>query len=67
RRPSEMWTRLRAIPAHLDRARSAQREWRRAHDELMAYSDRELDEIGIRRVDIGAIVGGGRPASWVTP
>jgi uncharacterized protein YjiS (DUF1127 family) len=32
----------------------------------MAYTDRELDEIGIRRADIAAVVSGGRPASWVT-
>jgi uncharacterized protein YjiS (DUF1127 family) len=32
----------------------------------MAYTDRELDELGIRRADIAAVVGGGRPASWVT-
>jgi uncharacterized protein YjiS (DUF1127 family) len=32
----------------------------------MAYTDRELDEIGIRRADIAATVSGRRPASWVT-
>jgi uncharacterized protein YjiS (DUF1127 family) len=63
---SAAWAQLRALPARLDRARRAQREWRRAYGELMAYTDRELDELGIRRADIAAVVGGGRPASWVT-
>ena len=58
------WAQLRALPARLERARRAQREWRRAYGELMAYTDRELDELGIRRADIAA-VSGGRPASWV--
>jgi uncharacterized protein YjiS (DUF1127 family) len=31
-------------------------EQRRVCRELMAYSDRELDEIGLRRSDIPAIV-----------
>jgi uncharacterized protein YjiS (DUF1127 family) len=66
RKWSEMWAHLRAIPAPLERARRAQREWRRAYGELMAYTDRELDELGIRRADVAAIVSGGRPASWVT-
>lgn len=63
---SATWAQLRALPARLDRARRAQREWRRAYGELTAYTDRELDEIGIRRADISAVVSGGRPASWVT-
>jgi uncharacterized protein YjiS (DUF1127 family) len=63
---SAAWAQLRALPARLDGARRAQREWRRAYGELMAYTDRELDELGIRRADIAAVVGGGRPASWVT-
>jgi|SRR5918995_1977027 uncharacterized protein YjiS (DUF1127 family) len=63
---SATWACLRALPAPLDRARRAQREWRRAYGELMAYTDRELDEIGIRRADIGAIVSSRRSASWVT-
>ena len=65
RKWSEMWVRLRAILARLDRARSAQRAWRHAYRELMAYTDRELDELGIRRADIAAIVSGGWPRSWV--
>ena len=34
----------------------ARRERRRALLELMAYSDRELDEIGVRRCDIPALM-----------
>ena len=66
RKWSAMGAYLRALPARLDRARRAQREWRRAYGELMTYTDRELDELGIRRADIAAIVSGGRPASWAT-
>jgi uncharacterized protein YjiS (DUF1127 family) len=40
---------------YLDGARSARRERRGVYRELDAYSDRELDEIGLRRVDIPAI------------
>jgi uncharacterized protein YjiS (DUF1127 family) len=65
RKWSEMGANLRAAPARLDRARRGQREWRRAYRELMAYTDREFDELGIRRADIGVIVSGGRPASWI--
>jgi uncharacterized protein YjiS (DUF1127 family) len=40
---SATWACLRALPARLDGARRAQRDWRRAYGELMAYTDRELE------------------------
>ena len=42
--------------ARLDAAREARRQRRRLHRELDAYNDRELEEIGLRRADIPAIV-----------
>jgi uncharacterized protein YjiS (DUF1127 family) len=39
----------------LDAARAAQRERHQLYRELDAYSDRELDEIGMRRSDIPAV------------
>ena len=66
RRRTNLVTRKAAeLRARLERALRAQREWRRAYTELMAYSDRELNEIGIRRADIAALVSGRRPQSWV--
>jgi uncharacterized protein YjiS (DUF1127 family) len=47
------WT---AARTRLDAARAARRERRRLYRELDAYSDRELEEIGVRRVDIPVIV-----------
>jgi uncharacterized protein YjiS (DUF1127 family) len=40
---------------YLDAARAARRERRQVYRELDAYSDRELDEIGLRGADIPAI------------
>jgi len=42
----------------LDAARGAWRERRRVYRELMAYDDRELEEIGVRRVDVAGIARG---------
>jgi uncharacterized protein YjiS (DUF1127 family) len=42
----------------LDAAREARRERRRVYRELMAYEDRELEEIGVRRVDVAGIARG---------
>jgi uncharacterized protein YjiS (DUF1127 family) len=49
------WT---AARARLDAAREARRQRRRLYRELDAYNDRELEEIGLRRADIPAIVRG---------
>ena len=49
------WT---AARARLDAAREARRQRRRLYRELDAYSDRELEEIGLRRADIPAIARG---------
>jgi uncharacterized protein YjiS (DUF1127 family) len=46
------WT---AARARFDVAREARRERRRVYRELDAYSDRELDEIGLRRADIPVV------------
>lgn len=46
-----MRTRLRAW-------RRERRHWRRVRRELMAYRDRELDDLGIRRSDIPAVARG---------
>jgi uncharacterized protein YjiS (DUF1127 family) len=43
--------------------RQAQRERRRIERELTAYRDHELDDLGIRRVDIPAIAHGRLPAA----
>jgi len=47
-----------ATRAHLDAAREARRQRWRLYRELDAYNDRELEEIGLRRVDIPAIARG---------
>jgi uncharacterized protein YjiS (DUF1127 family) len=47
----------------LDAAQRARRECRRVYRELMAYTNRELDDLGIRRVDIPAIARGRLPAA----
>ena len=46
------WT---AARARLAAARRGRREQRRIYRELDAYTDRELDEIGVRRADIPVI------------
>lgn len=46
-----------------DAIRLARRDRRRLHEELMAYEDRELDDIGIRRADITAVLRNRPPAS----
>jgi uncharacterized protein YjiS (DUF1127 family) len=46
------WHELRA---RLDAASAARRERRRISDELMAYSDHDLDDLGIRRSEIPAL------------
>ena len=48
----------RAARARLDALRQARRERRRLYRELDAYSDRELEEIGLRRADILVVVRG---------
>jgi uncharacterized protein YjiS (DUF1127 family) len=50
--------RLAAARARLAAAREARREQRRVYRELMAYQDRELDELGVRRADIRRIARG---------
>lgn len=52
------WRSWAALRARLDAAREARRERRRVYRELMAYQDRELDEIGVRRADIAGIARG---------
>lgn len=49
-----------AARAHVEAASAARRERRRLYRELDAYSDRELDEIGLRRADI-PVIAQGRP------
>jgi uncharacterized protein YjiS (DUF1127 family) len=44
----------------IDAARAVRTEQRRLYRELDAYSDRELDEIGLRRADI-PVIARGRP------
>jgi uncharacterized protein YjiS (DUF1127 family) len=46
------------LRASLAEALAARRSWRRQQAELMAYSDEELAELGIRRRDISAVVRG---------
>lgn len=36
------------------------RNYRRSYEELASYSDRDLDDIGIRRVDIARVLRQGR-------
>lgn len=52
------WHGWRELPARIAAARRERRHWRRVRRELMAYDDRELDEIGIRRADIPVIARG---------
>jgi uncharacterized protein YjiS (DUF1127 family) len=59
RAPRGWW---REVGKRLDAASRARREWRRLYRELMAYNDRELDDLGIRRSDISAIAWGRLPA-----
>jgi uncharacterized protein YjiS (DUF1127 family) len=49
-----------AVHARVDAARAVRRERRRLYRELDAYSDRELEEIGLRRGDI-SLIARGRP------
>jgi uncharacterized protein YjiS (DUF1127 family) len=51
-REAEPWPRL---VASIRRWQHSRRERRRVERELAAYSDRELEEIGVRRGDIPAI------------
>jgi uncharacterized protein YjiS (DUF1127 family) len=44
--------------SRLEAAQGARRERQRVYRELMAYSDPELDELGVRRPDIPAIARG---------
>lgn len=52
---SRRWATVRA---RLAAARAPRRERRRVYRELMAYQDRELDELGVRRADLAAIARG---------
>ncbi|MGH6916794.1 MAG: RSP_7527 family protein [Geminicoccaceae bacterium] len=52
------WRWWAAVRARLDAAAEARREQRRVYRELMAYQDRELDELGVRRADIAGIARG---------
>lgn len=47
-----------AARTRLDALRQARRERHRLYRELDAYSDRELEEIGLRRADIPALARG---------
>jgi uncharacterized protein YjiS (DUF1127 family) len=47
-----------STPSRLEAAQAARRERRRVYRELMAYSDPELDDLGVRRPDIPAIARG---------
>jgi uncharacterized protein YjiS (DUF1127 family) len=47
-----------SLRASLSEALAARRLWRRQQAELMAYSDHELTELGIKRRDITALVRG---------
>jgi uncharacterized protein YjiS (DUF1127 family) len=46
------------LRAGFSEALAARRRWHREQAELMAYSDKELAELGIKRRDIGALVRG---------
>jgi uncharacterized protein YjiS (DUF1127 family) len=59
RAPRGWW---RPLGTRLDAASRAWRERRRIYRELMAYNDRELDDLGIRRTDIPVIARGRLPA-----
>ena len=49
------------IDARLDSLLEARRQEAQVYRELMAYNDAELDDIGVRRVDIPAIARGDHP------
>lgn len=51
-----------AVLERLTAASEAHRERARVREELMAYSDHELDDLGVRRTDIPVIARGGQPA-----
>ena len=51
-----------AAEMRLEAVLRAQQQRRRVHRELMAHSDRELDDLGVRRVDIWTIARGRLPA-----
>jgi uncharacterized protein YjiS (DUF1127 family) len=53
-----LWRRWHAVRVRLDAAREARRERRQVYRELMAYNDRELEEIGVRRSDVAGIARG---------
>lgn len=53
-----LWRWTTAARARLDAAREVRRERRRIYRELMAYRDRELDDLGVRRSDIAALARG---------
>lgn len=56
------WRRWRhEMRLRLEAVRQAWRERRRIHRELMAYSDHDLDDLGIRRPDIPALAQGRLP------
>jgi uncharacterized protein YjiS (DUF1127 family) len=52
------WRWWAAVRARVDAAAEARREQRRVYRELMAYQDRELDDLGVRRADIAGIARG---------
>jgi uncharacterized protein YjiS (DUF1127 family) len=52
------WRWWAGVRARLDAAGEARREQRRVYRELMAYQDRELDDLGVRRADIAGIARG---------
>lgn len=56
--PSRWWREMRLRRDAAGRARS---EEQRLYRELAAYDDRELDDLGVRRADIRAIVRGREP------
>ncbi len=49
------------IDARIDSQQAEKERARQIYRELMAYTDAELDDIGIRRVDIGTIARGEYP------
>jgi uncharacterized protein YjiS (DUF1127 family) len=55
---ARLWRWWHTMRMRLDAAREARRERRRVYRELMAYNDRELEEIGVRRSDVGRLVRG---------
>ena len=55
---ARLWRWWHAMRMRLDAAREARRERRQVYRELMAYNDRELEEIGVRRSDVAGIARG---------